>query len=159
MPYYHQCEEKVEDAFAAALLTEYGGTLTGVAISGGALDGHNIYKGFSIADVAPPMITVICSGCTTREGRGSEGIGNLLCTLQVTVAHHRADTTRAAHAETVAVVRDFAYASNLVALMNAEGVAEFVAQRAYCAGSTRQVQDGMIATTVAVEIMCRPSAA
>ena len=153
----HFIEEKVEDAFQSALLTENGGTLTGVDISGGTFDGFKIFKGFSLQDIEPPFIAVICAQSGPEDKPAAEFTGNQACTLTIGVYGHKGDTTRAAHAAIVGAVRDFMYASNAVALLNAAGVTEFTVLYVRPLQATREVQFGMLKTTQQLRILCRPS--
>lgn len=162
----HFIEEKLEDAFAAALLTEHGGTLVqlgdmpvtdGGTISGGALDGFNLYKGFSLGGVEPPFISTICARSGPEDKPPAAFTGNQACELDIGVLGHKGDTTRTAHASNVGHVRDLMYASNLVDLMNAAGVAALTVLFARPGPAVRDTQFGMLKTSQKLRILCRPS--
>lgn len=157
MSVYIRIRRNVEDAFASALLTEAAGTLSGNAISGGTLDGFNIYKGHGLEDFAPPAVTVVCDRSGPHDAPAAAYTGNKDCTLTVTVYGHMGDSTRDGHASAVAQVEDLMSASNLVALLNDEGVADFTAVYARPMSEQESTKNGMMATALVLRVICRPS--
>lgn len=157
MSLYIRIRRKVEDAFSAALLTESGGTLTDNLISGGTLDGFRVFKGMSLDEFTPPAIDIVCAQSRPHDSPTGQFTGNKECTLEVTVYGHKDDTTRDLHATAVAQVEDLMSASNLVALLNAEGVADFTAQYARPISETEGTKYGMMGTTLVLRVVCRPS--
>lgn len=156
---YHLIEEKAEQAFAAALLTEYAGTrdsATGL-ISGGALDGVYLFRGFDLLDIALPYISIVCDESGPNEEGLEYATGNQVCKITAQVCHQHNDTTRDGHSQIVGYVRDMIYASNLKDLMNAEGITDFTATRIYPGQGSRGVEDGRIITGTELMVKCRPS--
>lgn len=163
---YHNVEEKLEDAMAAVLLSQTGGTLHGNLISGGSLDGFSIFKGFSLEDMEFPAVVVAALQSRPHETRIAVATGNQDVTLSVRVIGHKGDatTTRAAHAQAVAAVRDVLYyddqdnpGSGLKTLLNSAGVADLTVIRTFPGACTRGVVGGMIQTEAILEVWAMPS--
>ena len=156
---WHLIEEKAEDAFVTALLTEYGGTrdtATGL-ISGGDLDAHYLFKGFDLLDIKTPFVAIVCDESEPAESGLEYATGNQRVKVSIQLQSEHNDATRTAHSAIAAKLRDFCYASNLVALLNAAGVTDFTATYTYPDKATRGVDDGRIITTIDLLISCRPS--
>jgi len=155
---YHLIEEKLEDAFAAALLTEYTGTVDAAGlISGGDLAGFYLFKGFSLLDIVPPYISIVCDESRPSEDGLAEATGNQLVQLRAKVCGHRGDTTRASHSAIAGKIKDFIYASNLEALLNAEAVTDLTVTRTYPQATTRRIEDAQLCTETTVAIKAQPS--
>jgi len=162
----HFIEEKCEDAIAAIIVAQTSGTLTGTAIAGGSLDGFNIYKGFSLEDMAFPCVIVAAVSARPNELRVDAATGNQLVTVRVEVCGHKGDatTSRTAHASAAGAVRDVLYmdddtdiGTGLKVLMNAAGVSDFTVMRTFPGASNRGVRGGLIVTETSVEVKCFPS--
>ena len=156
---WHLIEEKAEDAVMSALLTEYGGTRSSTSglISGGSFDGCYMFKGFDLMDIQLPFIGIVCDESEPAESALATPTGNQRVKVTLSFRSQHNDATRAAHSANAARIRDFCYASNLVTLLNAEGVTDFTATYTYPDKATRGVDDGQMVTSIDLMISCKPS--
>lgn len=155
---WHLIEEKVENAFAAALLTEYAGSVDGVGlVTGGDLDGWHLFKGFSLQEIVPPFIQVIATGSEPTEPDVETASGNQTVTLEIEVHGQKNEATRDTHSAMAARVKDFCYASNLVALMTAEAIPDLTVMRTFPQKTQRSVGDDYLITTTELRVKALPS--
>lgn len=155
---WHLIEEKVEDAFAAALLTEYSGTVAADGlISGGDLAGWYLYKGNSLLEMVPPRITIVASQSEPSEKDVATASGNQDVTLEIEVHGHKNEDTRAAHSAMAARVKDFCYASNLVTLLNDAAITDLTVRFTFPQRTQRSVQDDYLVTATELKVKALPS--
>lgn len=156
---WHLIEEKVEDAFAAALLTEYGGTVAPSGlVTGGDFDGYRLLVGFGLDEIVPPYISIIADESEPAESALAIPTGNQNVMVKLRVCSHFGDgATRSAHSAIAAKVKDFAYADNLAALLVAAGVTDFSVDYTFPQQTRRTVEDSMICTETTVRVRARPS--
>lgn len=155
---WHLIEEKLEDAFASALLTEYGGTVDGDGlVFGGDFDGWHLFKGFGLQEIVPPYVCVKAVASEPSEPQLETPTGNQQVTLAVSVHGHKNEDTRASHSAMAARVKDFCYASNLVALLTAEAVTDLTIRRTFPGRTERTVEDDYLVTSTELIVKAYPS--
>lgn len=155
---WHLIEEKLEDAFAAALLTEYGGTVDSAGlVSGGSLAGWYLFKGFSLLEIVPPYICVKAVSSEPSEPNVETPTGNQTVQLMVSVHGQKNEDTRSAHSAMAARVKDFCYASNLVALLTAETISDLTIRRTFPGMTERTVEDDYLVTSTELRVLAYPS--
>ena len=155
---YHLIEEKLEDAIKAAILAEYGGTADAAGlVTGGDLAGFTLLTGFCLDEINPPIIAIVADQSEPTEGTLYLATGNQTVTVRLMVVGHFGESTRAGHSAAAARLKDFAYASNIVALLNASAIADLTVTWAFPAGTVRDTDAGTLRTTTTLTIKARPS--
>ena len=155
---WHMIEEKIEDAFAAALLTEYGGSADAAGlITGGDLDGLRLLVGFSLDDIQPPYISIIADESEPSEVGLAEATGNQNVKVRLKVCGHRGEATRAGHSALAAKMKDFAYASNLETLLNDAAITDLTVTRTYPQNTQRTIEEAMLCTETIISVKAKPS--
>ena len=155
---WHLIEEKVEDAFVTALLTEYGGTVDSAGlVTGGDLAAWYLFKGFSLSEIVPPYISVVASNSEPSEKDVATASGNQDVTLTIEVAGHKNEDTRAAHSAMSAKIKDFCYASNLVTLLTDAAITDLTVRFTFPQRTERRIQDDYLVTATELKVKALPS--
>lgn len=154
---WHMIEEKVEDAFQSALITEYGGAISDNLITGGGFDGFYIYKGMSLVELNLPRLEIMATSSEPSEPEIETPTGNQDVMLAVSVHGHKNEATRAGHSAYAAKLKDFCYASNLVTLLNDEAITDLTVFRTFPQRTERRVDEDHLTTETTVKIKAMPS--
>ena len=144
----HSIEEKLEDALVAVITAEAGVDLSSVTINS-AFD--------TSEDLALPLISVAVEKAEVAEPDVETMTGNYICTVRVSLWTDLHASTRAQHATLAAAVRDVLFASNMIALLNAAGVADFTAIQASVRSFERTIDQNARRTDSIMEVYCFPS--